>query len=100
MAQIIPVDPFDYVVFGALGDLAKRKLFPALLHRDLDGQIPSSARIIGAGRQPFSDQEFQAQIFDALKTFVPDDSQDDQAIGQFLSRLTYCQIDVCGRRRL
>jgi glucose-6-phosphate 1-dehydrogenase len=38
-AQIIPVDPFDYIVFGGTGDLAERKLLPALYHRQVDGQI-------------------------------------------------------------
>ena len=37
MSQIIPVDPFDYVVFGGTGDLAERKLLPALYHRQLAG---------------------------------------------------------------
>ena len=44
MAQIIPVAAFDYVVFGGTGDLATRKLLPALFHRDVDGQIPPATR--------------------------------------------------------
>ena len=38
-SRIIPVQPFDYVVFGATGDLTKRKLIPALYHRFKDGQF-------------------------------------------------------------
>ena len=38
-SRIIPVQPFDYVVFVATGDLTKRKLIPALYHRFLDGQF-------------------------------------------------------------
>jgi glucose-6-phosphate 1-dehydrogenase len=34
-SQIIPVDPFDYVVFGGTGDLAERKLLPALYQRQI-----------------------------------------------------------------
>ena len=41
MAEFVPGPPFDLVVFGATGDLSLRKLFPALLHRFLDGQIPA-----------------------------------------------------------
>ena len=37
--RIIPVDDFDLVIFGATGDLSQRKLFPALFHRDEQGQI-------------------------------------------------------------
>ena len=32
-SQIIPVDPFDFIIFGGTGDLAERKLLPALFHR-------------------------------------------------------------------
>ncbi|MGO7624387.1 hypothetical protein ACC687_41290, partial [Rhizobium ruizarguesonis] len=35
--QIIPVEPFDYVVFGGSGDLAELKLLPALYHRQIEG---------------------------------------------------------------
>ena len=52
MSKIIVVDPFDYVVFGGTGDLAKRKLFPALYHRELDGQLPDDARVIGVAASP------------------------------------------------
>ena len=38
-SRVIPVDPFTLVVFGATGDLARRKLLPAMLHRDIAGQI-------------------------------------------------------------
>ncbi len=38
-ARIIPVVPFDYVVFGATGDLSQRKLIPALYYRFYDGSL-------------------------------------------------------------
>ena len=50
-ARTISVEPFDMVVFGATGDLAARKLMPALYHRDLAGQIPPEARIIAISRR-------------------------------------------------
>ena len=49
-SRIIPVQPFDYVVFGATGDLTKRKLIPALYHRFMDGQFDEQSRIIGVSR--------------------------------------------------
>ena len=48
--SIIPVDTFDLVVFGGTGDLARRKLLPALYHRDCDDQITDESRIIGISR--------------------------------------------------
>ena len=57
--RVIEVDPFDLIVFGGTSDLAFRKLIPALFHRDIDGQIPKQARIIGVSRKQLSDQEYQ-----------------------------------------
>ena len=41
MSTATPVAPCDFVVFGGTGDLAFRKLLPALYLRDRDGQLPS-----------------------------------------------------------
>ena len=56
--RIIPVDDFDLVIFGATGDLAQRKLLPALFHRDEHGQIPDGACIIGTSRRAMSTRNF------------------------------------------
>ena len=50
MAKLLPVDEFDLIIFGGTGDLAMRKLLPALYHRDRDGQITGDSRIIAVGR--------------------------------------------------
>ena len=52
VTRVIPVEPFDLVVFGASGDLSRRKLLPALYHRDQDGQVPEQVRVIGVGNTP------------------------------------------------
>ena len=54
VSRVIPVDDFDLVVFGATGDLAQRKILPALFRRFVAGQIPESSRIIGA--RPYAKQ--------------------------------------------
>jgi glucose-6-phosphate 1-dehydrogenase len=59
MAEFIPVDPFDIVIFGATGDLARRKLLVALFHRWLDDQIPSDSRIIGVSRSELDTEGFR-----------------------------------------
>ncbi|MEL6793273.1 MAG: glucose-6-phosphate dehydrogenase, partial [Pseudomonadota bacterium] len=48
VAKTVPVPPFDLIVFGGTGDLARRKLIPGLFHRFASGQAPEGARIIGA----------------------------------------------------
>ena len=50
VSRVIPVDPFDLVVFGGTGDLARRKILPALFRRFCAGQMGANSRIIGAAR--------------------------------------------------
>ena len=61
MAELVPVDPFDIVIFGVTGDLERRKLIPALFHRWCDGQLPYQTRIIGVARDGLSEAEFSAR---------------------------------------
>ena len=93
-SRIIPVQPFDYVVFGATGDLTKRKLIPALYHRFLDGQFDEQSRIIGVSRSKFSDAEFQKLAGDAIAQFVEKDYQDAETIKRFLTIFSYVVNDV------
>jgi len=60
VSRVIPVDPFDLVIFGGTGDLARRKILPALFRRFCDGQMPREARIIGAARTRQSAQDWAA----------------------------------------
>ena len=58
-----------FVLFGATGDLAKRKLFPALYNLFLDGKLPDSISIIGLGRNYFPDDIFQSKVESALREY-------------------------------
>ena len=58
-SQIIPVEPFDYVVFGGTGDLAERKLLPALYQRQIAGQFSEPTRIIGVSRAKMTDKAYR-----------------------------------------
>ncbi|MCP3053727.1 glucose-6-phosphate dehydrogenase [Aurantimonas marianensis] len=93
-SQIIPVEPFDYVVFGGNGDLAERKLLPALYHRDHDGQIPDASRIIGASRSEISDEDYRAFARRAIEKHVDAADMHQSSIDRFLSRLHYRKVDA------
>ena len=54
-----PVKPHVIVLFGATGDLARRKLLPGLLHLSLAGLV-SDCRIVGTSLDDFGDDEFRA----------------------------------------
>ncbi|HBF32884.1 glucose-6-phosphate dehydrogenase [Rhizobium sp.] len=93
-SQIIPVEPFDYVVFGGTGDLAERKLLPALYHRQLAGQLTEPTRIIGASRSPMSDEEYREFTRKALKEFVKADEWVEEEVEKFCARIHYVPVDA------
>ncbi|MGL4974498.1 MAG: glucose-6-phosphate dehydrogenase [Bosea sp. (in: a-proteobacteria)] len=85
-----PVPPFDLVIFGASGDLAMRKLFPALAQRDLEGVLPEESRIIGVARQPEHLASLPRQIGERLGN----EGLPAAIIEAFLRRLTVVQVDA------
>ena len=93
-SRIIPVQPFDYVVFGATGDLTRRKLIPALYHRFKDGQFDEQSRIIGVSRTKWSNAEFQKVAKQAIAEFVEPEYRDDNTIDRFASIFSYVANDV------
>src|SRR5438552_13673201 len=92
--RTIPVELFDLAVFGATGDLSERKLLPALFHRDLAGQIPDGARIIGISRRKLSDDEFRSFAKKAIEEHTSEDERKPDVIARFLARLSYVPLDA------
>ncbi|AGA64385.1 Glucose-6-phosphate 1-dehydrogenase [Liberibacter crescens BT-1] len=93
-SQIIPVEPFDYVVFGGTGDLATRKLLPALYNRQAEGQITSPSRIISVSRTPMSTDEYRQFAHDTLQEYLKENEYNTEHIKQFLHILQYVVLDV------
>ncbi|AXS42211.1 glucose-6-phosphate dehydrogenase [Breoghania sp. L-A4] len=93
-ASVVPVDPFDLVVVGATGDLARRKLIPALYHRLRDGQMPDSARIVGVAREDMDADGFRRMAGTALDEFAGSDAMDAALKHRFLSTIDYVPMDV------
>lgn len=98
VARVVPVDPFDLVLFGATGDLARRKLIPALYYRVHDGQMPETARVIGAARRDLDADGFRRLAESALEEFVPAHDLEAEAARRFLSMLDYVAVDIAGPR--
>uniref|UniRef100_UPI0040484CAD glucose-6-phosphate dehydrogenase n=2 Tax=Yoonia sp. TaxID=2212373 RepID=UPI0040484CAD len=95
-SRVIPVDPFDLVIFGGTGDLARRKILPGLFRRYLSGQMPENARIIGAARSDLNREAYQAMIKDAIAEFGGAEKEDSAAVAKFLETLNYTAIDAKG----
>ena len=77
------------VVFGGSGDLAKRKIFPAIFSAIRHGKIAEKFSIIGAGLPEMDDDAYRELIGNALKEFVPARHLDAGILKKFLSHLFY-----------
>lgn len=58
-----------FVLFGATGDLAKRKIYPALYNLYRDQKIPKPISVIGLGRREVSHLDFQKRVKESIDTF-------------------------------
>ena len=94
MAQLLPVDEFDLIIFGGTGDLAMRKLLPALYHRDLDKQFTGASRIIAVGRSKLSQNKYLETVETALRANLGDGEFDAAFWKSFAARVEYHQVDV------
>ncbi len=94
MAKFIPVDVFDLVIFGGAGDLALRKLMPALYHRDRDGQLPAGCRIISVGRSAIANDQFLTQVGHSLQENLLASEFSVELWQSFSQRLQYIKADA------
>jgi len=85
--------PCAMVIFGASGDLTRRKLFPALYRLAQQRLVPSEFAILGTARQPHSDDEFRATMKAAIAEFGSDDTLDENAWQSFAKRIFYLEGD-------
>lgn len=94
VSRVIPVDPFDLVIFGGTGDLAQRKILPALFRRYCAGQWPEDVQIIGAARAELTTDEFRALVADSLRNHASVRARDEVAVQGFLNRIGYVSLDA------
>ena len=93
MATFVPVEPFDFIIFGGTGDLARRKLLPALFHRDSDAQFSADSRIIAISRADRSQDAYRAWVHDAVSESLTR-APDTQVWERFSARLDHLQFDI------
>ncbi|MDZ5663400.1 glucose-6-phosphate dehydrogenase [Nocardioides sp. S-58] len=84
----------DFVVFGGTGDLALRKLLPALYHREREHQLPRDFRIIGASRSDHDDAAYRALAREALGRHVDPADLEPAAVDRMLDRLHHLTVDA------
>lgn len=94
--MLTPPSAAQLVLFGAAGDLAYRKLIPALYDLYREGHLPDHVQIVGADRVEMDDERFRAFAQDAADShgrFFPK-TADAENWAEFAARLAYIQGDV------
>jgi len=98
-SRVIPVDPFDLVIFGGTGDLARRKILPALYRRFVAGQIEGDVRLIGAARREMGAEAYREMVRGILHDVCRDVSESgagDAPLEAFLEMIDYVTVDARG----
>lgn len=85
--------PCTLVIFGASGDLTKRKLVPALFRLVQERLIPAEFAVIGVARQQTSDEEFREQMREAVSEYGEEEEINDEVWESFARGLFYRQGD-------
>lgn len=84
--------PFSLIIFGASGDLSKRKIFPSLYRLKKEKLLPENFFIIGTARSESKNGDFRETLRDAVKQAFPDDF-DDEIWAGFQEHVYYEQMD-------
>lgn len=85
---------FDLVLFGGSGDLAMRKLLPALYNRDRMQDLPAAARIICVGRHAGSRDEFVQTVEVNSRPHIPEQHFESGSWRRFVERIDYLSADA------
>jgi len=85
--------PHTFVIFGASGDLTRRKLVPALYQLHRKGRLPKQTRIVGFARSLFSHQQWRQGLADSVQEFVGE-SFEQSVWDEFSQRLFYNAGDI------
>ncbi|WP_108837785.1 glucose-6-phosphate dehydrogenase [Tateyamaria sp. Alg231-49] len=98
VSRVIPVEPFDLVIFGGTGDLARRKILPGLFRRFCAGQMPGDATVIGAARSDMDADGYRAFVAEAVQEFGGEEKASTDKLQAFLACMAYVSIDARGEK--
>lgn len=88
-----PLPTFDLVLFGGTGDLAMRKLLPALYRRKASGYLSAKSRVLGVARSDLSRDEYLAQVQASCQTHLGKD-YDEKRWAEFSQHVDYLKVDA------
>lgn len=86
------IDNFDLIVFGGDGDLAYRKIYPALYYRLNEEQITDDSRILAVSRKDMSQKAFQEKFEQKMHEYI--DDIDEKVFKRMAKMISYGAIDT------
>lgn len=88
------MEPTTFILFGATGDLAKRKIYPALFNLFVRGKLPQAFSVVGLGRREWTDEVFQAAVERSLYQFSRTEPADKEMLNAFMEAFRYSVLDI------
>lgn len=94
MSTNMSLQPTTIIIFGATGDLAKRKLFPAFYNLYIDGRLPEKFNIVALGRKDNEDLGFRAYIKENIEIFSRKKISSESVWAKFEAHITYFKHEL------
>ena len=87
-------NPFDIVIFGGSGDLALRKLIPAMYRAYAEGKLPKSSRIFATCRKQDAVDSYIDKMEKALQSHLANDEFDTKVWSKFKTFIKPIKLDI------
>jgi len=94
MAKSKPLTPSDIIIFGGMGDLAIRKILPALFHRFIGGQFSGKGKVILIGRNSLKRNHYIEEIKNKCEEYVGKESFKPNIWNKFAGKILYIKMEA------
>ncbi|MCU7666729.1 glucose-6-phosphate dehydrogenase [Bacillus thuringiensis] len=91
------MESLTFALFGATGDLAKRKIYPALYNLFIENKLSLPFYVVGLGRKEIEQKAFQNQVRESIKEFSRQKPEEDSHFARFIESFDYCALDVTNK---
>jgi glucose-6-phosphate 1-dehydrogenase len=89
-----PVEPVLLVIFGATGDLSRRKLMPSLYNLARDGLLPDGFAMLGTAKEQIETEDFRELAAQAIRRWSRTQPIDEAVLGRLLESFYYQPLDL------
>jgi glucose-6-phosphate 1-dehydrogenase len=83
-----------FYLFGATGDLARRKLFPALFSLYKEGKLAEDFAVVGLARRPRTEEQFRNDVHESIREFCRYKPDDAEMWSRFVEHFVYMSLDI------